>query len=129
MWPNFSNIKNIPFILKSIFKWHNLNTESPSSWVTFSNMFKQVLCVMIRISNFHFISFFSSKIFNSSISLKMHFNPESFILFVYPFECMRGVTIKVSITIRCTSITKKNRNLVNRFRSKRKEIPKHISIL
>lgn len=89
MRPNLGNIENIPSVLVTIVNGHNLNVQSPRSTTTLSNVLEEILSSIIRIGGFVSISFSSSEILNTRISLEMKLNPEGFTLFINPLESVR----------------------------------------
>merc|ERR1719242_1380663 len=99
MRPNFGQIKWVEFPIFSFLKSHHLNIHSVGWIISLGNS-------IVHISD--------SKI--------------GFILSIHHFECVRSITVHVTVSIRGTSVRKQKRNLVSRFLSQSNEIPKHIRI-
>lgn len=92
-------------------------------------MLEEVFSSVVRVGRLKGISFSSSEVLNTRVSLEVELNPEGFTLFINPLEGVRRVTVHSSVTIGSTSVREQNGNLVSRFRNLGKEVPEHVSAL
>lgn len=129
MGPDLGNIENVPSVFVTIVNGHNLNIERPRSTATLSNVLEEIFSSVVRVGGLKSISFSSSEVLDTSISLEVELNPEGFTLFVNPLEGVGRVTIHSSETIGGTSVRHQNSNLMGRFRNQRKEVPEHVGAL
>lgn len=120
------NIIDIPLVCFSLFLRNDLHIPCPRWEVRSFNSVEKILSSIINVISSNFSCFLYWKIFNTLISLEVIFHKEDFTLVVDPLVGVRGVTIHVSETIRDTSVTEQNGNLVERFRTQTPEIPSHI---
>lgn len=51
MGPDFCNVENVPFVLETVFKRHNLHFHWPGNRSSFTDCFKHVLSRMIRVAS------------------------------------------------------------------------------
>src|SRR5260370_42565912 len=80
---------------------------------------------MIRIFAGELRGLFPRKVLNALFSLKVEFHPNALAFRVDEAEGMTREVIHVSVVLRCTPVAEKNRDLVERLRRKRPEIPHH----
>lgn len=88
----------------------------------------EILSGIIRV-DLESISFRSSKILDTLISLEMELNPVSFTLVINPLESVGRITVHSSETIRGTSVREQDSHLMSRFWSLGEEIPEHVRAL
>lgn len=106
MWPNFSNVKNVPLIIFCLTFWHHLHIQTPCSGFSWSNVFKKISSCIISVFSFKLVSDIRFKILYSSVCLEVIFNPKSFTFSINPSECVTTKTMHVSETIWSSSIRK-----------------------
>lgn len=71
MGPDLGNIKDVPSVLESFINGHGLDVESPRSSVSSSNMLEEIFSSIVRVGLSEVVSFSSSEVFNTSISLEV----------------------------------------------------------
>src|SRR3989304_601122 len=128
MLPDFCDIKHVKLVGFSCFNGHYLHLERPRRKVALLDGIAQISCSVVWINPLHSFSFCTSKILDALISFEVVFNPEGFTVFGVPFVSVASVPIHVTIGSRSASVRKKNRYLMQRFRSQRKKVPKHVCI-
>jgi len=67
---------------------------------------------VVRV-NFEFLCFFVGEVFDARFSFEVKFDPEGLSVFVDPPESVGGVTIHVPVSVRSSSITHKDGDLMS----------------
>lgn len=115
MGPNLGNIENVPSVLVTVVDGHNLDIQGPRSATTLSDVLEEIFSGVVGVGGLEGISFTSSEVLDTRISLEVELNPEGFSLFIDPLEGVGRVTVHSSVTIGSTSVREQNGNLVSRF--------------
>lgn len=128
MWPYFSDIKDVPFVLQSIFFRHHLYFEIPNSFLSFGNRVEQISLRIVCIRTSQLVSLLSSEVLDALFGLEMPFHKEPFIVLVHPYKSMAAVTVHMSVAIRCSSVTEQNSHLMGTFWVLAQIVPNHVGI-
>lgn len=126
--PNLGNIEGIETILCGILRFHNLDINRPRRIFTMFNGIEEITSSIIRIRTSKLTSLIGLQVSNTLICLEMPFDILEATILSNQFQSVRRITVKITVTIWSTTVREENRNLMNRFRNKRQEIPESIGI-
>jgi hypothetical protein len=113
MGPDLGDIENVPFVLETIFEGHDLDIEGPGGTFAGGNMVEKISSGKIWVFSFQFGGRFQGEVLNADVSLNVNLDPELVTLFIDPLVGVATITIHMSETIRSTSVTVKDGNLVD----------------
>jgi hypothetical protein len=105
-----------------------LNLQCPRRSVALRDVVVEILSGIVRV-DLESISFRSSKILDTLISLEMELNPVSFTLVINPLESVGRITVHSSETIRGTSVREQDSHLERKAKQKSYYIPSRNSKL
>jgi len=128
MWPNLSNIENIPLIVLCICLRHHLYMHGPSCLVSLCNMIEKIPSSEVRVLPIHFGGFGCLEVLYTGVSFKVYFDKEGLVPGIDKFEGMTAVSVHVSEAVGSASVAEHVCYLVDSLWYIAPEIPYHIRV-
>jgi hypothetical protein len=126
--PYFGQVKRVPLEGFSLLFGHDLHFDRPARILTPRDRFKQIALMGFTVNPNRVGRLFTREVFHTLADLKVKLAPESLAFSIHKGERMTPVAVHVTVASRQSAIAKQNRNLVQRLRIERPEIPLHIGI-
>jgi hypothetical protein len=129
MGPNFSNIKDIKAVVLGVLFWHGLNIPVPAWIISCCNSIIKIVSSPFRVLETLSGGFSCCEILDSLSGFVVVLDIVNFALIIHPFEGVRRVTIHVAVTIRSTTVTEQDSDLMKSFRGVAPEIESRVRVL